>query len=300
MFGTREAFRYGACAACGLVWLLDVPVDLAPYYPPDYYSFAPIRPVRGVRAAARGLRRWAEMGHSTPVKQGVARRLSGPGPLAWLPWMRRTGATRDTTILDVGSGRGALLHALRTYGFRHLVGADPYLDADVTLPGGTLVRKARLDELGGQFDLVMCHHALEHMPEPALRLREMAARMTDDGWLLVRIPVSDSWAWRHYGVDWVHLDAPRHLFLHTRASIERLAGRAGLRIVAQEWDSTAFSLWGSEQYRRDVPLRDPRSRYPLPSPDLFAPEEVAVMDARARALNAAGEGDTAVFYLRRA
>ena len=39
MFGTRESFTYLQCGGCGTVQLLDVPADLAPHYPPDYYSF---------------------------------------------------------------------------------------------------------------------------------------------------------------------------------------------------------------------------------------------------------------------
>ena len=38
-----------------------------------------------------------------------------------------------------------------------------------------------------------------------------------------------TWFWDSYGVDWWELDAPRHLFVHTPASIERLAAEAGLR-----------------------------------------------------------------------
>ena len=39
MFGTREEFEYLECAQCGCVQLWNVPADLSPYYPPDYYSF---------------------------------------------------------------------------------------------------------------------------------------------------------------------------------------------------------------------------------------------------------------------
>src|SRR4051812_19942848 len=40
MFGTRERFDYLECADCGSLELLNVPNDLSPYYPPNYYSFA--------------------------------------------------------------------------------------------------------------------------------------------------------------------------------------------------------------------------------------------------------------------
>src|SRR5512146_3546893 len=43
MLGTREEFRYGLCAACGAMQLLDVPPDPRRYCPGDYYAFAPRR-----------------------------------------------------------------------------------------------------------------------------------------------------------------------------------------------------------------------------------------------------------------
>ena len=39
MFGTREEFDYLECAHCGCVQLVNVPNDMAKYYPLDYYSF---------------------------------------------------------------------------------------------------------------------------------------------------------------------------------------------------------------------------------------------------------------------
>ena len=121
-----------------------------------------------------------------------------------------------------------------------------------------------------------------------------------EGVALVRIPVADSWAWRHYGADWVQLDPPRHLFLHTRRSMDLLAAAAGLKVERVVHDSTAFQFWGSEQYRRGIPLQDPRSYARNPRASAFSAGEIRTFEARAAELNACGEGDQACFYLRRA
>ena len=47
--------------------------------------------------------------------------------------------------------------------------------------------------------------------------------LNKDGVLLVRVPLSSSWAWEHYRENWVQLDAPRHLYLHSVKSMEVLA-----------------------------------------------------------------------------
>src|SRR5690606_13809129 len=114
----------------------------------------------------------------------------------------------------------------------------------------------------------------------------------------IRVPVADSWAWRHYGTDWVQLDAPRHLFLHTRRSLDLLAADAGLVVERVADDSGAFQFWGSEQYRRDIPLRDPRSYAVNPRASDFTAAQIREFRRRAADLNARGEGDQASFYLR--
>ena len=107
-------------------------------------------------------------------------------------------------------------------------------------------------------------------------------------------------AWREYGVDWVQLDAPRHLYLHSVDSLRTLAAQAGLRLDAVQHDSTAFQFWGSEQYRQGIALRDPRSLAQDPASTLFTGAELAAYERRAQAANAAQAGDQAAFYLQRA
>ncbi len=295
MFGTREPFRYGACGACGLLWLLDVPADLSPYYPADYYSFGAPRSLSALRRSLRGL--WARhhLGHPSALG-ALLTRAYGEAP--FFGWARNAGATFTSRILDVGSGNGRLLNEMRSCGFTDLTGADPFVDAEHTTADGVRILKKRPDELDGTYDLVMCHHAFEHMPDPADNLRAMGRLVAPGGTLLVRIPVADSWARREYGPDWVALDPPRHLFIHTQQSIERLAGPAGLTLVRAERDAGAMSLWASEQYRLDIPLNGARSYRVDPSASPFTPEQIAGFERCARDLNAQGEGDTAAFYLR--
>jgi len=117
--------------------------------------------------------------------------------------------------------------------------------------------------------------------------------------VLIRVPVASCRAWRDYGADWVQLDAPRHIFLHTDRSMELLAGRTGFELVSRGRDSTAFQFWGSEQYRRDIPLRDPRSHAVDPAGSPWSSADIARLEGEARRLNEAGEGDQAWYILRR-
>jgi hypothetical protein len=151
----------------------------------------------------------------------------------------------------------------------------------------------------GEWDWVMFHHSFEHVPDPLETLRAAACLLARGGTCLIRIPTVSSEAWEQYGVDWVQLDAPRHLFLHSLESMERLAREAGLVVREVQFDSTAFQFWGSEQYRADIPLRDPRSYAVDPGASIFTAESLALFATRARELNAARRGDQAAFHLAR-
>ncbi len=296
MFGTREPFTYGACAACESLWLLDVPGDLSPYYPPEYYSYRHLAAPNALRAYLR--RVWARhhLARPTPLGRLLTRKLGIPD---FAEWVRHAGARLDSRILDVGCGQGMLLRRMHWSGFTHLTGADPFIERETQTPEGIPLLKRQLHEVEGTFDLVMCHHALEHMRDPLDALQHMRRLLAPGGVLLVRIPLADSWARHHYGADWYALDAPRHLFLMTRSSMAVLEEHAGLREQEVVYDAYAFTLWTSEQYRAGIPLMDAeRSHFLNPAGSPFTAEEIAAFDAQARDLNAAGQGDTAAFYLR--
>lgn len=296
MFGTGGAYRYRECPDCGTLSLLDVPADLSAHYPDDYYSFgAGARPYPVWERFLRRRRAAAWFGAPDPLGRLL---LARRGPTPRLRWFRRMGLDRDAAVLDVGCGGGELLRELQADGFRRLAGADPYLPADLDHGGGLRIRKAGLDGLDGAWDLVMLHHALEHMPDPQGVFAGLAELVSPGGWLLIRIPVADCEARDRYGADWVQLDAPRHLHLFTRDAVGRLGRAHGFGLEAVADDATAFQFWGSEQYRRGIPLRDPRSHAAAPG-GLFAAAELAAWERETAALNAAGRGDQAAFFLRR-
>lgn len=176
------------------------------------------------------------------------------GPPAFAEWIRATAPDADTRILDAGCGAGHLLRQLHEVGFWSLTDVDPYIAGDFEDAPGLVRLKRTLGAATGEFELVMLHHSFEHMEDPVGAARDLARLTSPDGTILIRIPDVDCTARRAYGTDWVQLDAPRHLFVHTRDSMSRVAELAGLRIERVVYDLTGFQFWGSEQYRRDIPL----------------------------------------------
>jgi SAM-dependent methyltransferase len=295
MFGTRELFRYSECSECGSLQIRDIPEDLAPYYPDNYIPFAQNRRGGALRRTLAAKRfRYGMTGKGLTGR--LLTRVFGEPYLA--SPLQPLELSASDAIIDVGCGNGHMLEQLHACGFTNLTGVDCYIQASHSNGSGVRFVAGDITDVQGQYRLIMYHHSFEHVISPADELRNAAERLSRHGVLMLRVPVSDSLAWREFGKDWVQLDAPRHLTIPSVAGITALAGRAGLRVDRVMHDSTAFQFWGSEQYRRDIPLNDSRSYARSPRASVFSAADIRRFTRRADELNANADGDQAVFYLQ--
>jgi len=295
MFGTKELFPYVQCPVCGCLQIKSIPSDMSRYYGAGYYSREREAVPRIVQYlfhqrdryifSGRGL--IGRLGYLTFGKAFANHSLNSLSKL-------NPGA--DTRILDVGCGDGKVLKMLRQMGFDRVHGIDPYNDKDVVYDRKLTIRKAALHETDGQWDVIMLHHVFEHLPDPQTTLSDIRRRLAPDGTCVVRIPVVSSHAWERYGVNWVQIDAPRHLFLHSMSSMTRLASEAGFDVADVVFDSNSFQFWGSELYTMDIPLKDAQAVVFK----LFSLKTLRGFAKQANALNAEGRGDQAIFYLKNA
>jgi SAM-dependent methyltransferase len=294
MFGLRETFHYLECGVCGTLSLQDPPSDFAPYYPSGYYSFKP-QSMGLFERLVKQLRYRSARTSKGFLGQLLVKRYGIP-PL--LSWTAAANIDTEARILDVGAGAGDILSEFAIAGFKHLLGIDPFIPSDIQLAAGVRIEKKNIADLHQEFDFIMLHHSFEHMSNPLNVLKALQGHLKVRGCMLLRIPLASSYAWRTYGVNWVQLDAPRHLYLFTERSIAILAKQAGLVVEKVVYDSTAFQFWGSQQYKQDLPLRDLRSYQENPKNSIFRKDEITTFEKRAAELNLKDEGDTACFYLR--
>jgi hypothetical protein len=166
-------------------------------------------------------------------------------------------------------------------------GIDPFATTETAH-----IRAIPLNHAPDNWDLITFNHALEHMPDHVGVLRLARQKLTKRGTCLIRIPIA-AWAWKKYGPNWVQLDAPRHLLIHTQESFRRTAALAGFKIVKVIFDSTIFQFVGSELYQRDIPLTQIQSHQAT-----LSAETVRAYVARTQLLNRQHQGDQASFYLQ--
>lgn len=252
MYGTRQEFEYFQCGECGCLQISEFPENIGAFYPEDYYSFQP-KKMGAFEAFAKKEIALSTLKTSNPL--GRLLRTAFPGHLRWLN--EHCKANFDSGILDVGCGQGNLLLEMRRYGFKNLTGVDPFIEKDIKHKNGVTILKKDLKDVKDSYDLIMLHHSLEHMPDQEAVFDKLRQILNPDGRIVIRVPVADSSAWEKYGVNWVEMDPPRHYFLHTKESIDLMAGRHGMEVKHRLYDSSAFEIIGSEKWKLGIPSNDP-------------------------------------------
>lgn len=297
MYGFRDEFFYFECPSCGCVQIKEYPLDIARYYPEDYYSYSNVEMGREsfLTSYLRKQRaRHCIFGRS--LMGSVIAHFMKPPPMFEL--LKACGVGPDSRILELGSGTGGYLIKLHKLGFTNLTGLDPFLGHDVQYDDGIVVRKMSIYDVEGQYDLIIAKDTIEHMPHQISVFETINRLLTENGASMITVPLI-GYAWKHYGVNWMGLDAPRHYYLHTLKSLRVVCDQTGLAIFQTRFDSDEHYFIGSEQYKMDIPLVDDRSYFKNPDGSSFSAGDIERFKAKAAELNQNQEGDHITVCMRR-
>lgn len=149
-----------------------------------------------------------------------------------LPFRYLPRAWPGARVLDVGLGNGDFLEAVRGIGW-DVAGVD----MDPVVVKNAMVRGLDV-RLGGiavfadqpeSFDAITISHVIEHVYDPIETL-SMAYKLLKPGGLLwIDTPNVGSFGHSHFGEHWRGLEAPRHLVLFGRQSMNYALNRSGFR-----------------------------------------------------------------------
>lgn len=178
----------------------------------------------------------------------------GRAPERVLRWLRRrdleprvrlVAEQPGRRVLDVGCATGEFLDAMRAAGWI-VAGVEPApWAADRALARGLPVWRATLRRSAlpqASFDVVTMWDVIEHLSDPRDDLAAVRRALRPDGRLILTTPVLDGWEARRFGRRWPGWDAPRHLLVFDRSSLERLLDSAGFRILCWSWKSESYLI----------------------------------------------------------
>jgi 2-polyprenyl-3-methyl-5-hydroxy-6-metoxy-1,4-benzoquinol methylase len=255
------------CPVCVRAWLdpRPVPDDIGLLYVGAYMTHAAAD--EGVRSTADRIRDgflaraygYGPPGSAAGPSGGFRDRLFG-GAVAWLP------AVAGGRLLDMGCGSGAFLASMRARGW-DTVGVEPdpaAREAARSRPGLAVFES--VEALGDrQFDAIVLHHVIEHLPEPHRTLAMLSARLLPGGRLVMVTPNIRSLGRRVFGPAWVHWDPPRHLHLFSAPSLSAEVERAGLAVERAFTTGRYARFVGVEGLRIRGSGRVGTARAPLPT-----------------------------------
>ncbi len=292
-FGTRDKFIYCQCSSCGCLQLTNPPTDLSIYYPDKYFSFQ-LPKEKYIKKKLNVYRDRYSFGIPSFIGKILFSKYGSP---TYINWLNEMNVTLSSLILDVGSGNGKLLYRMGNTGFSNLTGIDAFIEKDIIYANGVKIFKKNLFEINEKYDLIMLHHSLEHMEDQHAVFKKLSSMLDHGRFLFIRIPICSSFAWEYYKENWFALEAPRHFYNHSLKSLNYLAEKYGFAVKKIIYDSRSIQLYGSEQYKQNIPLMDDRSYFVNPNNSIFTHVQMEEYKKETNRLNETGRGDQAGFFL---
>ena len=198
-------------------------------------------------------------------------------------------------VLDVGCGAGAQLCSMAAAGVEELTGCDPFIEKDLSYENGVKIFKKSVHDISGEFDIIMLNDSFEHMVDPHETFESLEKILAEGGIIKMTLPIYPNFTFDMYKENWYQLDAPRHIFLHSRKSLEHLAKMHGLRLVQMVYDSNDSAVFRSFLYTKGITFwkQDPKDIQKY-----FTKKEIFDINKKIVEANKKGYGDHAtVFFM---
>lgn len=94
---------------------------------------------------------------------------------------------------DLFSGSKKLLHFAPELCLERTFRSHPELDyvsADLELPRAMeKIDMTNIDRADGEFNVILCSHVLEHIPDDSKAMRELYRVLSSDGWAILQVPM---------------------------------------------------------------------------------------------------------------
>lgn len=160
--------------------------------------------------------------------------------MLWLKAVVPAFRNPETTIVDVGCGDGQFFEFLKRSGYHNAIGIEPEADRRAHAKARGLEVYASWNDADSarkrpvRADILIVWHVLEHIPQPAGFLQELAERVTPGGVVLVSVPNQRGMQTRLFGYYSSYPDYGRHIWYHDAAYaayLSRMAAGAAVRLL---------------------------------------------------------------------
>lgn len=195
-----EYFQYVNCAKCSLIFLKNPlsETEILNYYPKDYEAYNPKADQKVLEKKLKFMFSFCEI---------------------------------YSSILDIGCSNGGFLTVAKEMGIESIYGVE--LNSSMAMEAsqrGIEVLGYTLEDAyqtGKTFDVITLWDVLEHLPDPNSALEKIHEMLSQNGFLFISIPNTNSFDRYLFGKNWIGWDAPRHYFLFSVELIKSLLYKKG-------------------------------------------------------------------------
>ncbi|HEX6914994.1 MAG TPA: class I SAM-dependent methyltransferase [Chitinophagaceae bacterium] len=233
---SNEHFEIWECSACTLCFTQAVPgpAAIGSYYKSEAY----VSHTNTRKGLVNTLYHWVRR-FTLASKKRMVQKVSD----------RKSG-----TLLDVGAGTGAFVQTMIKAGWQ-VTGLEPDPDARLNATDHFKVELLPAEKLYDQpsahFNAITLWHVLEHVHDLHGYLETFSRILKANGTLFIAVPNYTSYDADFYGPHWAAWDVPRHLYHFSPQSMDVLAERHGMQVVAHKrmWFDSFYVSMLSEQHQ---------------------------------------------------
>jgi 2-polyprenyl-3-methyl-5-hydroxy-6-metoxy-1,4-benzoquinol methylase len=233
---SKKTFDIWQCADCSIRFTQDVPSRdaIAPYYQSQaYVSHSNTR-----KGIINKLYHWVRS-YTLRAKRRMIIHLT---------------TLRKGKLLDIGAGTGSFASIMRKAGWE-VTGLEPDETARHNAKQQYQLELQPIEALAqqpaGGFDVITLWHVLEHVHDLHGYMDTFYHLLAPRGTLFVAVPNYTCLDADTYGAYWAAYDVPRHLYHFSPHSMDILAERHGMQVVAHQamWFDSFYVSLLSEQYK---------------------------------------------------
>jgi SAM-dependent methyltransferase len=230
---SHEMFTIWQCMKCSLRFTQDVPdkESIGPYYKSEDYISHTDTDKGLVNKLYQKVR-----GFTIRQKTALIRKQTG---------------VQHGSLLDVGCGTGAFLHAMKSEGWK-VTGVEPDSGARTIAKKQYGLDVQAAENLFGlpeaSFDAITLWHVLEHVHELHGYIEQIKSLLKPSGKIFIAVPNYQSGDADIYRLKWAAYDVPRHLYHFSPASMDALMKKHGMKIeskIPMWFDSFYISMLSS-------------------------------------------------------
>ena len=234
---TQEYFSIYHCVPCNFRFTSPVPIQTEIG---KYYNFV-------------------EYISHTDVKEGWMNRLYHAVRIKTLAkktkWVQSLFTGHKGTLLDIGAGTGAFVHAMQEKGWK-VNGLEPDAATRSKAFDNYKIKLQSTETIfelpENEYEVISMWHVLEHVHTLKPYLHQCYKSLKQNGRLIIAVPNFTSFDAKYYKKYWAAYDLPRHLYHFSPKSMSILLDEIGFEIVSTKpmwYDSFYVSLL-SEKYKQ--------------------------------------------------